>query len=332
MLTAAEASEVVARPENQQAVDVITEMLTRPHGAAAAAAPPAWRGAATLAPRPPGYAEWQWPMLLLRCMDLPPGLFELIAEMLPLPRVWAWSLGRLRRRCKLAPHQALLDSSVIIDDILTDASIFAGRDQRAQLVRLSRNPHLMPAVSELWNIPEPLLQSLTQWSDTQSLVLRASEAEVTFRAPLARQMLEAAVALHRWYRHRVSTARALGLRSSSASASSSSSSAAGGAAAAAAALLLDAADEDGMEATDAGAEEESQSDASGLGDEDDDDEVMDQDTETEMMHHVAGGPGEDDSDGDDGPPAALGHHHVHHTQHGHNYGVVLGLTGFGGHH
>ena len=34
--------------------------------------------------------EWQWPTLLLRCMDLPPGLFELIVDMLPLPRMWQW--------------------------------------------------------------------------------------------------------------------------------------------------------------------------------------------------------------------------------------------------
>jgi hypothetical protein len=76
-----------------------------------------------------------------RCMDLPPGVFELIADMLPMPRVWQWSILRLKRRCKLAPHQAVCDINIIMDEILTDSCIFPG-PQQSLLVRISQNPQV----------------------------------------------------------------------------------------------------------------------------------------------------------------------------------------------
>jgi hypothetical protein len=75
-------------------------------------------------------------------MSLPSGVFELVAEYLPLPRVWQWSLVRLRRRCKLAPHQAVQDLCIIMDEILRDTGIFAGRDQTNLLMRLNRSPQV----------------------------------------------------------------------------------------------------------------------------------------------------------------------------------------------
>lgn len=75
-------------------------------------------------------------------MSLPDGVFELVMEMLPLPRIWHWSLDRLARRCKLAPHQAMLDMSVIMDEILTDSQIVHGKNQSNQLIKLSRSPHV----------------------------------------------------------------------------------------------------------------------------------------------------------------------------------------------
>ena len=71
-------------------------------------------------------------------MDLPPGVFELIADMLPMPRVWQWSIIRLKRRCKLAPHQAVCDINIIMDEILTDACLFPG-PQQSLLVRIAQN-------------------------------------------------------------------------------------------------------------------------------------------------------------------------------------------------
>jgi hypothetical protein len=73
---------------------------------------------------------------------MPDGVFEHIMEYLPLPRVWQWSLLRLPRRCKLAPNQAMLDMSVIMDEILRDSLIFAGADQTNLLVKLNRSPHV----------------------------------------------------------------------------------------------------------------------------------------------------------------------------------------------
>lgn len=86
-------------------------------------------------------------------MSLPSGIYELIMEMLPLPRVWQWSLLRLKRRCKLAPHQAVQDISVIMDEIIRDSGIFGGSDQTNLLLRINRSPqvtytvHRMPCFS-----------------------------------------------------------------------------------------------------------------------------------------------------------------------------------------
>ena len=73
---------------------------------------------------------------------MPSGVFELIAEYMPLPRVWQWSLLRLKRRCKLAPHQAVQDLCVIMDEILRDSAIFAGRDQTNLLIKINQSPQV----------------------------------------------------------------------------------------------------------------------------------------------------------------------------------------------
>ena len=81
-------------------------------------------------------------------MDLPPGVFELIADMLPMPRVWQWSILRLKRRCKLAPHQAVCDINIIMDEIITDACIFPG-PQQSLLVRISQHPEVREKYPQL---------------------------------------------------------------------------------------------------------------------------------------------------------------------------------------
>ena len=62
-----------------------------------------------------------------------------------------------------------------------------------------------------------LLESIRQWSDVQSLLSRTSEADVSFRHPLAKKMLSAALSLYKWHRMRNSGVRALGLEASSSS-------------------------------------------------------------------------------------------------------------------
>lgn len=103
---------------------------------------PVYRSSARMAPRHEGYSDWQWPFLMNRCMSLPSRLFELVMEYMPLPRVWQWSLLRLKRRCKLAPQQAVQDMSVIMDEILCDSAIFAGTDQKNLLIKINRSPQV----------------------------------------------------------------------------------------------------------------------------------------------------------------------------------------------
>ncbi len=81
---------------------------------------------------------------------MPSGVFELIMDYMPLPRIWQWSLLRLSRRCKLAPQQAMIDMSIIMDEILKDTMIFAGLDQTNQLVKISRSPQVRVSDSILF--------------------------------------------------------------------------------------------------------------------------------------------------------------------------------------
>jgi len=81
-------------------------------------------------------------ILSFRSMGLPMGIFDLIVEYMPLPRVWMWSMHRLRDRCKLAPQQAVKDLYIIADEVLCDAEIFRGKDQSNLLIRINQNPHV----------------------------------------------------------------------------------------------------------------------------------------------------------------------------------------------
>lgn len=182
---------------------VVAEILN-PVADMPAASPP-------LRQKQPKYADWMWPMLLQRCMNLPPGIFEKITEMLPAPRVWQWSLWRLRRRCKVAPQQAVADLCVMMDEILVDMNLFAEKNQTTLLAKLARNPQIHKALIADRGMPAGLLEMLITWSDVQSLASRASELEVNFKAALARKLLAIGMLLFKWQRHLNSGTKALGL-------------------------------------------------------------------------------------------------------------------------
>lgn len=89
--------------------------------------------------RYPNYYDWQWSKLLFRSFYLPLGVFDLIVEYLPLPRVWLWSIWRINKRCKLAPQVAISDISHIIDEILCDSNIFNYQNQKMLLMRINND-------------------------------------------------------------------------------------------------------------------------------------------------------------------------------------------------
>lgn len=60
-------------------------------------------------------------------------------------------------------------------------------------------------------MPPALISSLCLWADTQSLISRTSEAEVAFKAPFARKLLQLATQLIKWHRHRCQSVKALAL-------------------------------------------------------------------------------------------------------------------------
>lgn len=77
--------------------------------------------------------------LFVRCMSLPLGVYEMIVDYLPSPRVWKWSLNQLKRRTVLSPHVAVVDTSILIDELLGDLLILESSNQKGALVRISQN-------------------------------------------------------------------------------------------------------------------------------------------------------------------------------------------------
>lgn len=63
-------------------------------------------------------------------------------------------------------------------------------------------------------MPEPLLESLCNYADTQSILKRCTEADISFKPQFARQMLTTAVSLYRWHRARTNVLKAIGNQSS----------------------------------------------------------------------------------------------------------------------
>lgn len=70
---------------------------------------------------------------------MPHGVFEHIVDYLPVPRTWQWSLQHLSRRTLLAPQQAAMDISILMDEMLADANIFLEKKQLHLVVKLNKN-------------------------------------------------------------------------------------------------------------------------------------------------------------------------------------------------
>jgi hypothetical protein len=151
----------------------------------------------------------------------------------------------------------------------------------------------------------PLIESLRLWSDVQSLLSRASELEVAFKAPLARKMLLAAYGLFRWHKQRCSGVRVLGLAGLGWLGLGAAAGAGGLGPGGACSEIVD--EPDGLDGAELGYEG---SDGEGA--------VLDQDTETEM-------PGEGDQDDLQDPDSdAEGGADLHAHQIGH-LGLVMGF-------
>lgn len=132
-------------------------------------------------------------------MSLPLGIFDLIIEFLPSPRIWSLQLFRLRKRCRLAPLVSIHDTSILMDEILCDANIFKMPKQKNLLMAINQNSSLRQVLMERFEMSEGLIDLLCSWSDIQSLISRTTEMEVSFKSKLARSMLSAANQLYKWH-------------------------------------------------------------------------------------------------------------------------------------
>lgn len=63
----------------------------------------------------------------------------MIVDYLPSPRVWKWSLNHLKKRATLCPHVAVVDLSILIDEILTDLKLLHSPIQKGHLLRINEN-------------------------------------------------------------------------------------------------------------------------------------------------------------------------------------------------
>lgn len=62
---------------------------------------------------------------------------------------------------------------------------------------------------QYWDMNQSLVDTLVQWADVQSLSTRASDMEISFKSKLAGNMLNAAISLLKWYRHKTTSIKAL---------------------------------------------------------------------------------------------------------------------------
>lgn len=85
-------------------------------------------------------------------MSLPEGVFEMIMEYLPSPRVWKWSLNRLKKRISISPQISVVDISILIDEMLTDLNLFDSSNQRGHLMRITGNPEVNLSIISIQSI------------------------------------------------------------------------------------------------------------------------------------------------------------------------------------
>lgn len=146
------------------------------------------------------YENWQWPLLLYRCMESPFGIFELISEYLPVSRIW--NISKLKNQCNLAPNEAIKNMNIIMDEVIADNNIFNSNNQKLLLVKISRNPSLHPYLIKYWNMPQFIIDSLCEWSDIQSLQSRSNMHDVIFKEQVASEMLTALYQIIKWDHYR----------------------------------------------------------------------------------------------------------------------------------
>lgn len=144
------------------------------------------------------YIHLHVPIHEFRVFNLPLGLHELIVDFLPNPRIWKFSLNRLKRRITLAAQPATLDISILLDEMLTDMVLFHQPDQAGHLIQLSRHREVAVYLSQYASMPPNLVDDLVQWSDVQSLIFRMADCDVTFKPNLARRFLFVSFALYRY--------------------------------------------------------------------------------------------------------------------------------------
>lgn len=243
-----------------------------------------------------GYQDWKWTSLLFKCMSMPNGVFEHIIELLPIPRVWQWSMLRIKRRVRINAFQAIKDMSDAMDGMLGDACIFSG-EQSNLLVKINTSPQIHDYLLQQMEMPIALLHSLCKWADVQSLISRYQEEdiEVVFKSSMAREMFDVSIALYRWFKYRLSAVKYLGLvtPSDNAMINSNYSSTMAGLRLVNGSTAQEFDDVDMMEATDAGGEDDNSEneDIEGL-------VVVDLDTENELIDNQNFNL--EDSDNDDG--------------------------------
>jgi hypothetical protein len=154
-------------------------------------------------------------------MSLPLGVYEMIVEYLPSPHAWKWSLNHLKRRAIFSPQITVNDTSLLIDELLSELKILDFPHQKGTLMRIATSPEVgddnqiqcrydissfislsqirQSLVNDL-HLPETLVESLVRWSDVQNLNFRTTDLDISFKSSLAKRYLVVAITLYRMVR------------------------------------------------------------------------------------------------------------------------------------
>ena len=110
---------------------------------------------------------------------LPFGVYRLICEFLPLPRLWASELERLRKRISISANDVAVSGAfTLMDEVFCDLNP-AREFGDNWLVRIAKSPTLQ---AELRGGPRPmavqLLDLLVEWHDLQSTLSRLGSSGI----------------------------------------------------------------------------------------------------------------------------------------------------------
>jgi hypothetical protein len=137
---------------------------------------------------------------------IPYGVFEMICDYLPLPRLWCFDLERFDRRirnelCDAAIHGALTVMDEIFFDYFKPRPRAGQRPQHHEgwMVKVASDPALQLALSSgPLRLPDSTLSSILQEYDLQRILMRHGQC-ISCAPSVAENIMQILKQVHAWY-------------------------------------------------------------------------------------------------------------------------------------